>query len=549
MSIFMDCNDHKMIDTINNMMENIIMKRTFDTFRFISPRLSLEDLVGHPYVDRLYSAQAWLNGQGDEILRGELSHRVDFYPLELQDRLDSLLGHVGKTVVAPLEHSPAGAPTKGFLAAFRRDGAPVGALGFFRMGEDGKLYLITKSEHYHASLGHGVPAYDLLSLAQRAGVTNATHNNTRGFVVRLLERELVALVNSLELGDEVSLDRVIASQEPRVLNRVINLQSGSVAVEAAVKMMLARFYRLEAHFPAPIYEGKTPVFLVIADGQGGGQANYHGTTMVTQTFRGLWPEIAKKIQDQGIFKIRPVRINDTADFKRALEEENQGERRVAGFIHEIVLMNYGGVLLNRDYLQEVYALAHAQDVPICVDEIQSCLWYRGLFLFKEYGLKPDFVSVGKGFSGGYYAASRIITTSAMDSLNQFGALVTNGQEELAALAYLITLRFAQENQELIAQLGEYYQEELRRLAQDYPRIIMKIEGLRHLSSIFFYSAEEAIHFCAILTAEGIDISAQNYKADCPPSALTKLPLTATPPLVELVLQKMRAALDKMGKTT
>ena len=64
-----------------------------------------------------------------------------------------------------------------------------------------------------------------------------------------------------------------------------------------------------------------------------------------------------------------------------------------------------------------------------------------------YGLNPDFVAIGKGFPGGQYPASRILLSAEMDNLNQFGALVTNGQEELASLAYLITMEYAQENAE------------------------------------------------------------------------------------------------------
>ncbi len=40
---------------------------------------------------------------------------------------------------------------------------------------------------------------------------------------------------------------MIDSTEAHVLNRVINLETGSLAVEAGVKMMLARFYRLGRH--------------------------------------------------------------------------------------------------------------------------------------------------------------------------------------------------------------------------------------------------------------------------------------------------------------
>jgi len=180
-----------------------------------------------------------------------------------------------------------------------------------------------------------------------------------------------------------------------------------------------------------------------------------------------------------------------------------------------------------------------------VDEIQSCIWSPELFLFREYGLKPDFVSVGKGFPGGQYPASKILTTAAMDTLNQFGALVTNGQEELASLAYLITMEFAQTNAAHTAELGTYYEQELKQLAKRHSRWINRIEGQRHLSSIFFNDEDKAVKFIKHLNEACIDISAHTYKPNCPPSALTKLPLTSTPKMVDFLIKHMDQALSRL----
>jgi len=94
---------------------------------------------------------------------------------------------------------------------------------------------------------------------------------------------------------------VLDSREPHTLNRVINLETGSLAVEAALKMMLGRFYRLHHHFPLPPYHGRVPVFLVMADHEGGRQANYHGTTLLTQTMRGMWPELYAALDREDLF--------------------------------------------------------------------------------------------------------------------------------------------------------------------------------------------------------------------------------------------------------
>ena len=455
-------------------------------------RLSLADLLGAEYTAALCEARAFLDGGDIATYRALAEEKVDFFPEAYAARLDGLLADVGQRVVPGFTTSSPGATTIPMSKATHQAMAPLGGMGFYRIGEDGRLYLITKSEHYHASLGHDFPGYRLLLNAERLGICNATHNNTRGHITRLLERELVRVANGLPRGDVAALDRICASDEPHVLNRVLNLETGSLAVEAALKCMMARFYRLEDNLPHPQYAGRIPVFLVIADQEGGRKANYHGTTMMTQMMRDMWPELSAKMAEHGAYVVRPVRINDIADFEATLAQWDVAPYKVAGFFHEIVLMNYGAIRLSPEFLHAAYALCRGRDVPILVDEIQSCIWSPDLFIFREYGLNPDFVSVGKGFPGGQYPASRIMATAEYDLLHQFGALVTNGQEELASLAYLITMAFVEANGDYVAALGDYYNDKLRELAAEFPEAIESIEGQRHLSAIRFYRADNAV---------------------------------------------------------
>ncbi len=503
---------------------------------------SLNTLLGADYMAAVCEAKAFVEGEEVDRFSAIADEKVEFYPERFQDRVDQLLERTGTTVSSAFERSSSGAATNSYSEAMRRQAAPLIGMGYLRIGEDGRAYLIAKSEHYHASLGHGFPGFRLLENATRLGIPNATHNNTRGHIVRTLERELIRAANGLAEADTQGLDAVIDAGEPHVINRVINLETGSLAVEAAVKMMLARFYRLERTSAPPRYANRIPVFIVMADDDGGMQANYHGTTILTQTMRELWPEIGKRLSEENVFVVKSARINEIEHFRTLVRTYDRGRFKVAGFLHEIVLMNYGGIRLTQEYLQDAYSICHDADIPILVDEIQSCIWSPELFMFREYGLRPDFVSIGKGFPGGQYSASKILTTAAMDNLNQFGALVTNGQEELAALSYLITTEFAKVNRTAIERVGEYYERSLRQLADRHPELITRIEGRRHLASIFFDSIESAVRFTALLRDRGIDITAQTYKAKCPPAALTKIPLISTPRMVDFLLARMEEAL-------
>lgn len=508
-------------------------------------KLSLADLAGDAYVEAICRSKAFVENRDVEEFLEIAREKIEFFPAHFSKRMDELVDYTGKQVIgSDLESSP-GAATDAFSKATNKGMAPLSSYGFMRIGENGKAYIAAKSEHYHAPLGHSFPGYKLVENARKLGIPNATHNNTRGHITRLLETELIRIANGLEKDDQEGLEEILGSADPKQLNRVINLETGSLAVEAALKMMLARFYKLDSSHQDPVYSGKTPVFLVIADNSGGREANYHGTTVLTQLLRGMWPEISAVLEENNTFNIKQVSINDLEDFMEKSDRYNSGDYKVAGFFHEIVLMNYGGIKIDRDYLQAAYKICREKDIPVIVDEIQSCLWSPELFMFKEYGLNPDFVSIGKGFPGGEYPASKLLTNASMDNLNLFGALVTNGQEELASLTYLVTMAFAEANSRYTDKIGGYYESRIREMAQRYSHLIIKVEGDRHMTTMFFESVEKTVEFASYLNSRCIDISAHTYKPNCPPSALTKIPLISSYKMVDFILSKMEEALQSL----
>lgn len=512
-----------------------------------SVRMSLRDLLGDKYIDAVTRGANSLLCMDNNKIRELTDTKVDFLNTDMLEKCDALLEKIGEQFTEPFIDDNQGAPTESFRKATNLDSAPLGGLGYLRLGQNGKLYIAAKSEHYHTPLGHNFPGYKLITMARELGILNATHNNTRGYITRKMECELIRCINGLKKSQTEELQNILASQKHKVLNRIINLETGSLAVEAGIKMMLARFYKLDKSFNKPELSGKIPVFFVMADNMDGKEANYHGTTVIAQTFRGMWPELYEAIEKNGLYKVVSVKKNDIDDFKNKIELYNSGEYKTAGFLHEIILMNYGGIRLTEDYLQKAYELCEKYDTPTLVDEIQSCMWYKGMFLFKLYNLKPDFVILGKGFPGGEYPASKIITTYEMDSLNQFGALVTNGQEELASLAYLITMEFEQENEVQIQEMGDYFEKMLNTLKEKYAGVIEKVEGKGYLAAIHFKDVEHAVEFSKHLNSRGIDISAQTYKANCPPAALLKPPLIATKNVIDYLESKMEQALINLKK--
>ena len=71
-----------------------------------------------------------------------------------------------------------------------------------------------------------------------------------------------------------------------------------------------------------------------------------------------------------------------------------------------------------------------------------------------------------------------------------------------------------------------YEQRLREWAARRKGIVTGIHGSRHLLGIEFADIGQSREFVRKLKAHGLDISVQTYKTDCPPVALTKLPIIA-----------------------
>ncbi|MBL4700386.1 MAG: aminotransferase class III-fold pyridoxal phosphate-dependent enzyme [Phycisphaeraceae bacterium] len=512
---------------------------------FVNVERSLADLLGTQYLESVCQAHDFLWDNTDTSLPAMIHQKQSFLPKTMPHKMACILNRVGTQVIKqPLKKTVAGAGAAKFSQALNAHAAPLSARGCYRIGEDGRLYLVAMSEHYHTPLGHAFPGYKLVDVARKLGIPNATHNNTRGTITRLLEEELIRTANGLEPSDRDGLQAVLNKKnDMRIVNRVLNLETGSLAVEAALKMILARFFRIQDGMPAPKYDGRIPVILVMGDDDGGFQANYHGTTVLTQMMRGMWPDIYRDMDEKGLWKVVPIRPNCKSDLDRAFAEYENDKYKIAGFFHEIIMMNYGGKRLTKDFLKYAHQLCDQHDAPTVVDEIQSCMWAPELYLFREYELSPTFVTIGKGFPGGEYPASRVLFSAAMDTMPQFGALVTNGQEELASLAYLITMAWAQANASVTRELGVYYEQRLTNFAAKYPQAIDAVEGWGHMTTLCFSDLQTAKTFVATLNQNGLDVSAQIYKANCPPVMLTKLPLIADQQIIDYVLDQMEEAMQ------
>jgi 4-aminobutyrate aminotransferase-like enzyme len=182
---------------------------------------------------------------------------------------------------------------------------------------------------------------------------------------------------------------------PGYLQKAFLLSSGTEATEAAVKLM--RMYG----------QGKDPPRAGIISFQG----SMHGRTMCAEMLKGD-PKSSGWIgyRDPNIHHI-PFPYPWLAGGEESYDWEKHFERdmnaladggvdagSICGFMVES-FQGWGAVFYPLGYIRALVEFAGAHDILVAFDEIQSGFGRTGkLFAYEHYGVRPDLVCVGKGFS-------------------------------------------------------------------------------------------------------------------------------------------------------
>ena len=146
--------------------------------------------------------------------------------------------------------------------------------GLFYITEQGKLFLDCTAGHYQMSWGYDHPVLtQTIRHGLAAGIVPDNHSNIPQWPVKRLAQRLIEAANpdcpELRRGD---FSQVMKSKT-RLNTALLGIATGSVACEAALKIMLMHHERAKKSGPA--------VFVVL-DG------NYHGTGFFSQNLRGMW---------------------------------------------------------------------------------------------------------------------------------------------------------------------------------------------------------------------------------------------------------------------
>ena len=251
-----------------------------------------------------------------------------------------------------------------------------------------------------------------------AGVSACSLGHRHPKVVAAIKKQLDSYMHVMVYGEyiqspAVKLTKLLASHLPKNLDKTYLTNSGTEAIDGAMKL-------------ARRYTGRSEIIAA--------KNAYHGNTMGALSIMGY--EERKQPFRPLIPDIRFIEFNNLSDLSKITT-------KTAAVILETIQGGAGFIEPKNGYLTRVQEKCNELGALLILDEIQPGIGRTGtLFGFENYNCIPDVIVTGKGLGGGMPIGAFTASEHMMDSLSEhpkLGHITTFGGHPVIAAAALATL--------------------------------------------------------------------------------------------------------------
>ncbi len=326
---------------------------------------------------------------------------------------------------------------------------------------------------------------------------------------------------------------------PPGLERVFFSESGSAAVEIALKMAFQYWHQREGELC------RRTRFVTL-------QGAYHGDTLGSVAVGGI--DLFHGVYGPLLFKNYRVAPGDERRLERVLELH---AREIVAVIVEPLVQGAAGIRVQPPgFLRRARELTEEHGVPLIADEVATGFGRTGtMFACEQERVAPDFLCLGKGLTGGYLPLAATLTTERVyegflgapeDGRSFFHGHTFTGNP-LACAAGLASLEAFEREQTLLR-----LQPKIRLLGE----LLAKVAAMPEVTEVrgrgFMVGIDLGEHDPALRLGHRVTLAARERGAIVrplgdtivlmPPLAISKQDLRS---LVEITAESIRAAWESV----